>query len=104
MKPHQCPKCSCQDMAFKEGISKKNGKPWRGWKCTNKACGEMVFESSYPAKTKTSVPAISGSMEKKVDEILFAVRHIQKCLGVDFTPAKDETQELTKEPVEETPF
>lgn len=38
----QCEKCGSQDGEYKgPAVSKKTGKPWRGWKCA--MCGTMKF-------------------------------------------------------------
>jgi len=56
-------------------------------------------------KFAKGTPAIPGGLEAKIDEILFSVRHIKQCLGMDFTPPKDEQKNLTREPIaEDTPF
>lgn len=45
-----CKKCGGAT-ELREGISKKNGKPWKGYKCSQ--CGEMEFVKSYGPKKPT---------------------------------------------------
>lgn len=70
----QCSKCGSQSTTFKEGISKKNGKPWKGYKCDD--CGDMVFLNKFKAlsNTQTASPIKQDvtleTLNKKIDLIL----------------------------------
>ena len=89
--PQECAKCRCQAFTFKQGISKKNGKPWKGWKCDNKECGDMVFESSYPPKKPGygySKPASqpAGNLQDLMDILMIMdakIAAIAKVTGAD---------------------
>ena len=69
-----CAKCSSQSTTFKEGVSKKTGKPWKAYKCDD--CGEMNWVKSSPARTESGsqVPGISLSdIKKQLDRIEKAI-------------------------------
>lgn len=62
----QCNYCGCQDMKFTDGISKKTGKPYAGFKCQNKECGHFEFTKveqnkngsmRFPARNPNAPPA-----------------------------------------------
>ena len=62
-----CSKCGNQDTKFSEGISKKTGKPWKGYKCE---CGNMDFVF-IKAPNGNPAPTPQGSkVEKLLEEIL----------------------------------
>jgi len=48
----ECKSCGSQDGEYKNGVSKKNGRPWKGWKCSQ--CGEMIFVNDPIAPLPTS--------------------------------------------------
>jgi hypothetical protein len=49
-----CPKCN-QDMELRQGVSKKTGKPWQGFKCLNPDCGHMEFIKDGPGGIKKEI-------------------------------------------------
>lgn len=91
----QC-KCGSQDGEYRQGVSKKNNKPWRGWKCSQ--CGEMQFLRSETPKTASTAPVNNQVSEllKRNNELLV------KILSALTKTASVEPEELT--PDEETPF
>lgn len=84
MKPGQCVKCGCQDLEYKSGVSKKNGKPWAGWKCTNKNCGEMTFENTKSAPMKS--PVGIGQTSDVVELLQDILQELQIMNGSKFEP------------------
>lgn len=92
----ECSKCQCQDGEYKSGISKKNGKPWRGWKCSS--CGEMTF-----LKDSGAVSCIKTSQENPLVKLIERNNE----LLVKILSALSKEVELEKEelkPDEDTPF
>ena len=96
----ECAKCGCQDIKWVE-FKSKAGNDVKGWKCQNKACGDLVFAKSAKktAPGNTAVPqsdlgtlsALKNIM-KGVDEILERL----KAAGYDLPPTELE--------VEKSPF
>lgn len=108
--PQTCAKCMCQSFTFKQGISKKNGKPWKGWKCDNKECGDMVFESSYPAKKPgygytpkpASAPLSNGGTLQDLTDLVSEIDNKIDLLLKKAGIGPDELLKLAKD--EDTPF
>ena len=99
----QCP-CGSQDGEYKSGVSKKNGKPYRGWKCNQ--CGDMQFlktngsgGSNYPSKPQAQ-SAGAGS------QMLLELQEIRKLLQVLVTQKTGQVQIAQTElvPDEDIPF
>ena len=90
-----CKKCGSQSTTFKEGTSKKTGKPWKAYACDD--CKEMNWVQSFPAKSTNFGTQSQVPVSNPLDEILKRVKHIESMLAENFG---------TKESVEEetTPF
>jgi len=54
-----CSKCGSQEMEFKQGVSKKNGKPWKGYKCA--LCSNMDFIDDPKPATPQKSPVAAGN-------------------------------------------
>lgn len=68
-----CIKCG-QVAEFKEGISKKNGKPYQMYKCTNKECGFADFVKDERFKgSKSPTPNLAPSFGSKSQEMPVSV-------------------------------
>lgn len=72
----QCGTCGSQDTTIKRGMSKKTGQPWTAYDCNEPQCKN---EKGYPSRTfvptprkagASPTPVVSGTLEKKVDQIL----------------------------------
>ena len=63
----QCSKCG-GNTTIKAGISKKNGKPWTGFKCQDQQCGNMDFQNSNG--TTRPQPQIKKTQISNENEIL----------------------------------
>lgn len=50
----QCSVCG-GDTKLMAGVSKKNGKPWSGYKCLNQGCNNMDFQKSNGARPQAQV-------------------------------------------------
>ena len=62
-------KCGSQAGDYRSGISKKNGKPWKGWKCTQ--CGEMAWiRDNASASTANPVMDKLDAIDKKLELII----------------------------------
>src|SRR3990167_4337319 len=61
-----CSICGSETV-MKTGFSKKNGKPWTGFKCQNQACGNMDF---LPSNQNISKPQIKKQTPTNEPEIL----------------------------------
>ena len=48
-----CGTCGSQDTTFKQGVSKKTGKPWQAYDCNNPSC---KGETGYPSRTFVFTP------------------------------------------------
>jgi hypothetical protein len=88
-------KCGSQDGEYKSGISKKTGRPWKGWKCSG--CSEMTFlrDNAQPSSNQ-SAPNPIVELMKRQNELL------AKILSAVSTKTTLEKEEL--QPDEETPF
>lgn len=51
----KCSKCGSESGQYKSGISKKTGRPWKGWKCSS--CNEMTF---LKAENAPGVPQVAS--------------------------------------------
>jgi hypothetical protein len=72
-----CSKCG-GDTKLMAGVSQKNGKPWTGYKCQDRACGNMDFQktnqniSPKPNKLPSNEPEMIKMMLdvlRKLDEL-----------------------------------
>ena len=102
----ECLKCGSQSRTFKEGISKKNNRPWRGYKCDD--CGDMVFlktkapQNASNAKIEASYepPKTSKSpLEAKIDRILAILEKAYPSVMQTI-----ENEALSRKEAESTPF
>ena len=56
------------------GISKKNGKPWTGFKCQDQSCGNMDFQKSNQNISSQIIPAKSKiSNEPEILKLLLDI-------------------------------
>lgn len=67
----KCSKCGSPNMEYKEGISKKNGRPWSGFKCSD--CLNLDFNPSRPKTGSYNAP---GQVQSNKDEVMDALRFI----------------------------
>ena len=88
----ECHKCQSQDGDFKEGVSRKTGRPWRGWKC--KQCGDMVF---LPSKTNSPKPQETDFL-KVLRSIDSNVQRIAQKLELKHEPLEEVTNEESDAP------
>ena len=67
----ECPKCQ-SGVKFIKGISKKNNKPYQGYKCVNPECGHLEFISQ--PKTTTPIPNTNATFDEDRFYLELAVR------------------------------
>lgn len=93
----QC-QCGSQSGEYKQGISKKNNRPWKGWKCSQ--CGNMQFlktdsQSPVMAQGGGNGGNVSYGSEVPVSAILKLLNSmdakLNKILGKDEFGADSET-------------
>lgn len=74
--------CGSQAGEYKSGVSKKNGKPWKGWKC--QTCGEMQFLRQNQAQgqqTTAAAAPVAAPVHNKSDEVLQELRRQSQLLA-----------------------
>lgn len=90
--------CGSQDGEYKSGISKKNGKPWKGWKC--KQCDQMQFMPTQNFAPKTAAPQTTQAQPPAVNNtIIVMLNSIDDKLNKLLARTKNEL-----EPDQEVPF
>ena len=81
-----CEQCGGSQGELKSGVSKKNGKPYKGFKCL---CGHMTFlktngngGSNYPPKTQAPTPDIWSEILLEIKQIRIALQKIANPSGI----------------------
>ena len=93
------------DTKMLSGISKKNGKPWTGFKCLDQACNNMDFQKSNQNISQTRqipLPSNEGTIIKMlldVERMLDELKALVEIKNQIFKGTK-----LVDKPKEEEPF
>ena len=91
-----CMKCQ-QVMNFKQGVSKKSGKPYAGYFCSDRNCGHVEFVRNQQAPAQAT-PNNTGPLLEKLDRIARALEQIALRKNDSLEKAYDKSQG------EEVPF
>ena len=90
-------RCGSQAGEYRSGISKKNNKPWKGWKCSQ--CGEMIFLKTEAPKAQPS----SGGDFKQIVSLLEDIKALlcAKLMGATPKVAPNTVKKAVKAPVDD---
>jgi hypothetical protein len=99
---NQCPQCG-SELTFKQGFSKKNGKPWKANMCPNRQCGfvEWLKDGQPKPQPQQSSETEYQTKPTATDYVLDKLSSIEVLLA-NILKAVTPQNEPTSEPAEST--